>query len=287
MKKWYAVLGDPVSHSKSPAMHEEWFRENGIDAGYVPVHVPAGEIGEAVAALKTLGASGWNVTVPHKQDIIRHLDRLDPLAREMQAVNTVRVLPDGKLLGLNTDGPGFVRSLEQGAGPDRKEEPVLIIGAGGAASGIALALVQAGYRSVSVCNRTVEKAERISSRTGGEALSLAEAEKRLGEYGTVIQTTPVGMSTGTPGLPFGLEHLSPDAVAADIVYSPLHTEFLTAAASKGCRIVDGLGMFVFQGALAFREWTGIMPDTEKMRDRLLTEMGYADVNRKTEKLFEK
>lgn len=287
MKKWYAVLGDPVSHSKSPAMHEHWFGENAIDASYIPVHVPAGEIGEAVRSLRTLGASGWNVTVPHKQAIIPFLDELDPLAEAMQAVNTVRVMPDGRLRGSNTDGPGFVRSLEQAAGPAAKEERVLIVGAGGAASGIALALMQEGYRHVSVCNRTVGKAEHITGKTGGEALSLTEAEERLGEYRIIIQTTPVGMSTARAGLPLGMQNLSPDALVADIVYSPLHTEFLKAAMANGNRIVDGLGMFIFQGALAFREWTGILPDTEKMRERLMREMGYSDVEGKTKELSEK
>ncbi|MET3574703.1 shikimate dehydrogenase [Bhargavaea ullalensis] len=287
MKKWYAVLGDPVSHSKSPAMHEAWFEENGLDASYVPVHVPEGTVGEAVQALKTLGASGWNVTVPHKQAIIPYLDEIDPLAEQMQAVNTVSLLPGGRLRGSNTDGPGFVGSLEQAAGTGLKEKKVLIIGAGGASSGIALALSQAGYRSVSVCNRTVKKAEAVAARTGGEALSLQEAERRLGEFGIVIQTTPVGMSTGSSGLPLGLQNLSPGAVAADIVYSPLETEFLKAAAATGCKTVDGLGMFVFQGALAFERWTGILPDTQKMKDRLMNEMGNTDVNGKTEKLLEK
>lgn len=272
MKKWYAVIGDPVSHSKSPSMHEAWFGENGIDASYIPVHVPAGTAGEAVAALRRLGASGWNVTVPHKQAIIPYLDEVDPIAAEMQAVNTVKVLPDGRLLGMNTDGPGFVRSLEERIGQSLSEEPVLIIGAGGAANGIALAMKQAGYGKISVCNRTVEKAEALCSRIGGEALGLEEAADRLGEFGIIIQTTPVGMSTATGGLPIALDRLDRRTVVADIVYSPLYTDFLKAAMNNGNVIVDGLGMFIWQGALAFHEWTGKMPDTLGTRKRLIAEM---------------
>ena len=272
MKKWYAVIGDPVSHSKSPAMHEAWFGESGIDASYIPVHVPAGTVGDAVASLRRLGASGWNVTVPHKQAIIPYLDEVDPLAAEMQAVNTVKVLPDGRLLGMNTDGPGFVRSLEERIRQSRRDEPVLIIGAGGAANGIALAMKQAGYGKIAVCNRTVEKAEALCSRIGGEALSLDETAERLGEFGILIQTTPVGMSTVTGGLPIAIGNLDPGAVVADIVYSPLHTDFLKAAMKNGNEIVDGLGMFIWQGALAFNEWTGLMPDTLGTRQRLIAEM---------------
>lgn len=272
MKKWYAVIGDPVSHSKSPSMHEAWFGENGIDASYIPVHVPAGTVSEAVDALRRLGASGWNVTVPHKQSIIPYLDEVDPLAAEMQAVNTVKVLPDGRLAGMNTDGPGFVRSLEERIGQSLREEPVLIIGAGGAANGIALAMKQAGYGKISVCNRTVEKAEALCRRIGGEALGLEEAADRLGEFGIIIQTTPVGMSTATGGLPIALDRLDRRTVVADIVYSPLYTDFLKAALNNGNVIVDGLGMFIWQGALAFHEWTGKMPDTLGTRKRLIAEM---------------
>jgi shikimate dehydrogenase len=271
MKKWYAVIGDPVSHSKSPAMHEAWFRENDIDASYVPIHVPAGTVGDAVAALRRLGASGWNVTVPHKQAIIPYLDEVEPLAAEMQAVNTVKVLPDGRLLGMNTDGPGFVRSLEERIGSARRNDRVLIIGAGGAANGIALAMRQGGYEKVAVCNRTVEKAEALCNRIGGEALGLEEAAGKLGEFGIIIQTTPVGMSTATGGLPIAMDHLDPGAVVADIVYSPLYTDFLKAAMNNGNEIVDGLGMFIWQGALAFNEWTGLMPDTLGTRQRLIAE----------------
>lgn len=272
MKKWYAVIGDPISHSKSPALHEAWFREEGIDASYIPIHVPQGTLGEAVSSLRRLGADGWNVTVPYKQAIIPYLDEVDPLAAEMQAVNTVKVLPDGRLKGMNTDGSGFVHSLEERVGKHRRDDRVMIIGAGGAANGIALAMKQTGYQNIAVCNRTLEKAEALCSRIGGEALTLEDAARRLGDYGMIIQTTPVGMSTATGGLPIVIDHLDARTVVADIVYSPLHTAFLKQAMKNGNEIVDGLGMFIWQGALAFYEWTGRMPDTMGTRDRLVAEM---------------
>ena len=113
MKKWYAVIGDPIGQSMSPAMHDSWFSENGIDASYVPIRVKEEELGQAVESLKRLGCSGWNVTVPHKSAIIPFLDRIDPYAEMMNAVNTVEVRPDGTLVGSNTDGEGFVRSLKR------------------------------------------------------------------------------------------------------------------------------------------------------------------------------
>lgn len=136
MKKWHAVIGDPIAQSMSPAMHDAWFIENDIDASYIPIHVTAAGFQDAVAGLKNLGCSGWNVTVPHKSAIIPFLDQLEPSAQLMDAVNTVHVLPDGKLVGSNTDGLGFVRALEEAYGVQCKGKKVLIIGAGGAARGL-------------------------------------------------------------------------------------------------------------------------------------------------------
>ena len=133
MKKWHAVIGDPIAQSVSPAMQDAWFVENDIDASYIPIHVTAEGLQEAVVGLKNLGCSGWNVTVPHKSAIIPFLDQLEPSAKQMDAVNTVHVLSDGSLVGSNTDGYGFVRALEEAYGTHCKDKKVLIIGAGGAA----------------------------------------------------------------------------------------------------------------------------------------------------------
>jgi len=140
MKKWYAVIGDPIKQSMSPSMHEAWFDEESMDAAYIPIHVTADRLQEAIESLKNLGCSGFNVTVPHKSAIIPFLNELDSSARQMNAVNTVHVLEDGTLLGSNTDGKGFVRSLEEAYGEQCKDKKALVIGAGGAARGIAFAL---------------------------------------------------------------------------------------------------------------------------------------------------
>ena len=135
MKKWFAVIGDPIAQSKSPEMHNAWYEEANVDATYIPVHVKPEQLQQAVESMKLLGASGWNVTIPHKQTIIPYLDELDELAEKMGAVNTVVRTEDGKLKGYNTDGPGFVKSMEEVIGTSRREEPILLIGAGGAARG--------------------------------------------------------------------------------------------------------------------------------------------------------
>ena len=273
MKKWFAVIGDPIAHSKSPSMHNYWFDEMNIDAAYIPIHVKSEGLESAIASFKTLGASGWNVTIPHKQAILPFLDELDSLAEKMGAVNTVVRLPDGRLKGYNTDGAGFVHSLEEVIGTDKKKQEVLLIGAGGAARGIAFALQQFGYHNITITNRTIGKAEEIVSELGeGEAVALEAAEQTLDKFGILIQSTSAGLANSEFKLPLSLEKLQEGAIAADIVYNPLMTPFLAEAQKQGAEIVNGLGMFVHQGAIAFNHWLGQYPNTNNMIKRLTDEL---------------
>ncbi|CEG23025.1 Shikimate dehydrogenase [Planococcus massiliensis] len=275
MKKWYAVIGDPIAHSLSPFMHDLWMDEHGVDASYIPVHVKPARLKESFDALKTLGVGGFNITLPHKQAIVPFLDELDETAIIMDAVNTVTF--DGQSYkGWNTDGDGFVRSLmtEQIA----LHEKVLIIGAGGAARGIAFALKRANFHDVSIANRTYQRAEELAAATGSEAITMQDAEKSLGDFRIIIQTTSVGLAEGE-ALPLSLDQIQPDSLVADIIYTPLETPFLKAAKEKGCRILNGVGMFVYQGAIAFEKWTGIRPDTEKMIHIITDKLGGNYVNR--------
>ncbi len=275
MKKWYAVIGDPIAHSLSPFMHETWFEEHGIDASYLPIHAEPFELEKVFHALKTLGNSGFNVTLPHKQAIIPLLDKLDGTAIAMNAVNTVTF--DGKhTTGWNTDGEGFVRSLMT-LQPDTASK-VLIIGAGGAARGIAFALKKAGFASIIISNRTYRRAEELAEAMGGKAVTLKDAEMALAEFGIIIQTTSVGLAKDE-GLPLSLDNVAAGTLAADIIYNPLETPFLKAAEAQGCRTLNGLGMFVYQGAIAFEKWTGISPNTEKMIRILTDKLGGNYVNR--------
>ncbi|MGE7944628.1 shikimate dehydrogenase [Lysinibacillus xylanilyticus] len=274
MKKWFAVIGDPIEHSKSPAMHNAWFEEMSIDATYIPVHVSSENLESAVAGLKTLGASGWNITIPHKTAIIPYLDELDELAEKMGAVNTVVRTKEGKLKGYNTDGVGFVRSLEEAVGKSHKDKPVLLIGAGGAARGIAFAMQQQGYTNLTIANRTVANAQAIVEEMGiGNAISLTEAEESLANFGILVQMTSAGLATGNFSMPFSLERLAKGAIVADIVYNPLMTPFLQAAEEKGATVVTGLGMFVHQGAIAFEHWLSEYPNTNSMIAHLKVQLG--------------
>ena len=274
MKKWFAVMGDPIEHSKSPAMHNAWFEEMSIDATYIPVHVSSENLESAVAGLKTLGASGWNVTIPHKTAIIPYLDELDELAEKMGAVNTVVRTKEGTLKGYNTDGVGFVRSLEEAVGKSHKDKPVLLIGAGGAARGIAFAMQQQGYKNLIIANRTVANAQAIVDEMGtGQAISLTEAEATLADFCILVQMTSAGLATGNFSMPFSLDRLTKGAIVADIVYNPLMTPFLQAAEEKGATIVTGLGMFVHQGAIAFEYWLGKSPNTNSMIAQLKVQLG--------------
>ncbi len=274
MKKWFAVIGDPIEHSKSPAMHNAWFEEMSVEATYIPLHVSSEQLGAAVAGLKTLGASGWNVTIPHKTAIIPYLDELDELAQKMGAVNTVVRTTEGKLIGYNTDGVGFVRSLEEAVGSSHKDKPVLLVGAGGAARGIAFAMQQQGYSDLTVTNRTVANAQAIVDEMGiGRAISLKEAEETLAHFSIIVQMTSAGLATGNFSMPFSLNRLAKGAIVADIVYNPLMTPFLQAAEEKGATIVTGLGMFVHQGAIAFEHWLGNYPNTNSMIVQLNAQLG--------------
>ncbi|WP_341299851.1 shikimate dehydrogenase [Lysinibacillus sp. FSL H8-0500] len=274
MKKWFAVIGDPIEHSKSPAMHNAWFEEMGIDATYIPIHVTSHQLASAVAGLKTLGANGWNVTIPHKTAIIPYLDELDELAQKMGAVNTVVRTQEGKLKGYNTDGIGFVRSLEDAVGTDHKNRSVLLVGAGGAARGIAFAMQQQGYCDLTIANRTVANAQAIVDEMGmGRAMSLQEAEETLADFSIIVQMTSAGLATGNFSMPFSLDRLTSEAIVADIVYNPLMTPFLQAAEEQGATIVTGLGMFVHQGAIAFEHWLGSYPNTNSMIAQLKAQLG--------------
>ncbi|RNF40992.1 shikimate dehydrogenase [Planococcus salinus] len=275
MKKWYAVIGDPITHSLSPFMHDTWFRDHGIDASYVPIRVEPANLEKAFESLKLLGVSGFNITLPHKQSIIPFLDQLDDTALKMNAVNTV-VCDGQQYAGFNTDGDGFVRSLL--THPVDRNDQLLVIGAGGAARGIVHALKRAGFHHVTIANRTFRRAEELAEETESAAITMADAESSLADFNIIVQTTSVGLSKDE-ALPLSLDRLKEGAVVADIIYNPLTTSFLQAAKEKNCTIVNGVGMFVYQGAIAFEKWTGVEPDTEKMIQLITEKLGGTYVNR--------
>lgn len=276
MKKWFAVIGNPISHSLSPNMHETWLKQLSIEASYIPIQVEQDHLEQAVKSLKLLGCSGWNVTVPFKEEIIPFLDEVDDSAKGIGAVNTVVKTLENKYIGYNTDGLGFIESL----GSIKSDHNILMIGAGGAARGIAHAFKSLGFTQLTIANRTLEKAKVLVDELKiGQAVTLDEAENTLNKFDIVVQTTPLGMKNNDASLPIKLNLLKGNAIVADIVYNPLVTPFLEEAKKYNVQTINGLGMLVHQGALAFSYWNGVKPDTNGMIQQLIEQIGGNYVNR--------
>ncbi len=276
MKKLYGVIGNPIGHSMSPAMHNDAFKTAGIDAHYQPLQIKTEDLPAAVPGMKAIGISGFNVTVPHKTAIMPLLDEVDPLAQAIGAVNTV-VNVNNRFIGYNTDGAGFIRGLHEEYGKSVLDKRILLIGAGGAARAIYYTLSQQGAILVDIVNRTAEKAEQLKTRcpypVNTSILSLQQAETTLEKYDIIIQTTSIGMSPKVDEKPLSLQRLRPDAFVSDIIYNPAKTALMKEAESHGARVQNGLKMFVYQGALAFEKWTGTLPDTERMEKIVIEKLG--------------
>jgi shikimate dehydrogenase len=275
LNKLFGVIGDPISHSMSPAMHNDLFKIYRIDAHYQPFHISRKNLTDAIKGFRAIGIAGFNVTVPHKEAIIPLLDELDPLAEAIGAVNTV-INQDGKLIGYNTDGSGFVKGLlNQKQSINNKK--VLIVGAGGAARAIYFTIAKEGPELLDICNRTPQRAEQIMNdcpfEVPARVLNRHEAEESLETYDLIVQTTSIGMHPEIGQSPLSLHKLKPGAFVSDIIYNPLQTRLLKEAAVKGAGIQNGIDMFVYQGALAFEKWTGIGPDIERMRQKVLNQLG--------------
>lgn len=271
------VMGWPVGHSRSPRLHGHWLAQYGVDGAYVPMAVPPDRIGEALRALSALGFAGCNVTLPHKEAAFAAMDELDDTARRMGAVNTVVVLPDGRLRGANTDGFGFMENLRHGA-PDWRADagPAVVIGAGGAARAIIVALLDAGAPEVRLTNRTAPRAaalrDELASVGLAERVTVADwvsRETLTAEANLLVNTTTQGM-TGQPALELELDGLPPSALVTDAVYTPLETPLLAAARTRGNRVVDGLGMLLHQARPGFKAWFGVEPEvTAELRAAVL------------------
>jgi shikimate dehydrogenase len=253
----FAVFGNPVVHSLSPVMHNAAFTATGYHGVYAAIRVK--DIRPAVAGMRALGFKGASVTIPHKESVLACLDYVDPAAARIKAVNTI-VNDGGALKGFNTDGEGAIRALAGAVTLGGKT--VAIIGAGGAARALADGVGRQGGRAV-VYNRTAARGESLATDLGVDFRPLAEFATEGCEI--VVNTTPVGMSPGVEETPLTRERLRPGLVVMDMVYNPLRTRFLQEAEAAGCTVVDGLAMFVHQGARQFELWTGIPAPIEIMR----------------------
>ncbi|BDG80762.1 shikimate dehydrogenase (NADP(+)) [Bacillus subtilis] len=276
MKKLYGVIGNPIAHSMSPDIHNAALKDLGLDGHYHAFKVEENSLEDAVKGIRALGVQGINVTVPHKVSIMDHLDHIDESAKVLGAVNTVRREGD-KLVGYNTDGEGFVKSLMRILDKPISELSFLMIGAGGAARAIFTTIVRDNPEKFDICNRTIEKAKQLAesapSFRNAEVLSIKEAEERLEQYDVMIHTTSVGMYPNVEDIPLSLQRAASSAVVCDIVYNPIQTSLLKEAKQKGLKTLDGVGMFVEQAALSFRLWTGHEPDVEKMRSIVVGKLG--------------
>lgn len=259
-----AVIGWPVRHSVSPAMHNAAFDALGLDWVYVALEVDPAEVGRAFDGVRVLGFGGLSVTMPHKAAALAAVDDATPAALAIGAVNTVVRRRDGSLLGHNTDGAGFLASLsEEGFEPDGRS--CLVVGGGGAARAVVHALASAGAGEVVVVNRSPDRADATAS--------LAGAVGRVGSAGDaasadlVVNATPLGLAgSGAASLPLDPGLLGSSQFVVDLVPNPAVTAFMEAARARGATAVGGLGMLVHQGALAFELWTGRQAPVEVMRD---------------------
>lgn len=276
MGNLYGLIGCPVEHSMSPAIHNDAFKEKNIDGHYHAFHVEPDKLKESVDALKILGVKGFNVTIPHKISIIPYLDDLHETAKIAGAVNTV-VNENGRLIGHNTDGNGYVESLREIVKKPVSDHKILIIGAGGASRGIYLALTHQGCQEIDICNRTITKAEELIHEcpfpNNCKALTIQEAEERIEEYDIMIQTTAVGLHPYVDQKPLSLRNAKKSAIVSDIIYNPIHTALLKEAEDLGLTVHTGVGMFVHQAALAFELWTKQAPSIEKMTKIVYDKLG--------------
>jgi len=268
------VMGWPIAHTKSPRLHSYWLEQYGIDGAYIPMSVPEGKLSQALKALPLLGFRGCNVTIPHKEEALKCVDIVDPLAARVGAVNTITVLPDGKLLGQNTDVFGFTENMKSAGFEYNPQFPTaMVLGAGGAARAIVVGLQMMGYRDIHIVNRSQERAQELVKAMGDKTrftlFTLEQAKEAARDVGLVVNTTALGMQ-GHPPLEINLEYVPHEAWVTDVVYAPLETELLKQARQKHIRAVDGLGMLLHQARAGFESWFGQDPSvTPALRDFVL------------------
>ena len=269
------IIGDPIEHSRSPQMHNAAFAKAGMDYVYVPFHVRPDDLAHAIAGFTALNVVGINVTLPHKQAVIPYLTSISREAELIGAVNTLSFVEDG-IHGDNTDAPGVLKALEEDGNMSIPVgEDVVVLGAGGSARAVVVALALAGVASITIANRTVERAislaEEMQQKTDIPMHGLGLADTRLpnavNRCMLLINTATASMDPTQPLL-VSADWLQPNTIVYDIVYTPPVTPLMKAAAEHGCPTLGGIGMLVHQGAIAFEKWTGVTPCTETMHHAL-------------------
>ena len=258
------VIGHPVAHSRSPALHGYWLKRYGIKGHYIPMDIAQSDLREALAFLPKLGFVGLNVTIPHKETVLAIADVVTDRAALIGAANTLIFRKDGKVHADNTDGAGFIANLRQHApGWTPHAGPAAVFGAGGAARAVVATLIEHGVQEIRIANRTRPRAEALRSDFGARlhVYDWVQAPNMLQGAALVINSTSLGM-TGKPDFRVPLDALEPGTVVTDLVYTPLMTQFLIEAQERGAQVVDGLGMLLHQAAPGFERWFNHRPEVD-------------------------
>jgi shikimate dehydrogenase len=265
------VMGWPIMHSRSPKLHNYWLAQHGIAGSYLPLAIKADGLGAALRALPALGFSGCNLTIPHKEAALAIVDKVDPLARRIGAMNCVVVASDGSLEGYNFDAFGYIESIREAQPGWRADRgPVVVIGAGGGARAVLVALIDAGAREIRLVNRTPGRAQALANELRGaiKPLSWGDRATALAGSAMLVNTTNQGM-VGEPPLDLALDRLPKDALVSDLVSIPRETTLLSAARQRGNPTVNGLGMLLHQAVPAFEAWFGVKPEVTPELRRMI------------------
>jgi len=258
------VVGWPINHSKSPALHGHWLKRYGLSGEYLPIALAPDDFEAGLRKLAKRGFKGVNITIPHKEAALNLADSITDSAALIGAVNTIHFHSNGTIGADNTDGYGFIQNLRQNAQHwDAKSGPSLVIGAGGAARAIVWALLDAGAPVVRLANRTRIRAENLANHFGAkvEVVEWSQISEAMDGAATIVNTTSLGMA-GQPELRVHFDDAPQGALVTDIVYNPLITPFLEKAQSSGLETVDGLGMLLHQAVPGFESWFGQKPEVD-------------------------
>ena len=259
------VIGSPIAHSRSPALHGYWLQRYGLKGFYIPMDVAQADLGRVLQTLPLMGFVGLNVTIPHKETVLALADIVTDRAALIGAANTLIFRKDGSIHADNTDGAGFIANLRQNAPHWQPQAgPAAVFGAGGAARAVIAALIEVGVPEIRLANRTRARAEALRADFGAKVVvhDWVQAGNMLEAVATVVNTTALGM-VGKPDFRVPLDALSPQALVTDTVYTPLKTALLIEAEELGCTVVDGLGMLLHQAAPGFERWFGQRPEVDE------------------------
>ncbi len=270
MSKTFAVIGDPIDHSLSPNIHSAAFRELNLENSYIAYRIPKGELSEGIESLKKIKIAGFNVTIPHKVEMMKYLDKMDESCSVIGAVNTV-TNTEGILKGYNTDMDGFLD-------PFKKKEikiqdtKILLLGAGGAARAIVAGVAKVKAKHITIANRTLQNANNLTqfaNKIGldANAITIENVGDDLKDYDIIVNATSIGLKNEPS--PISLESIKPETIVYDIVYMPMNTDFLKKAKGKGAKIIYGYEMLLGQAVRAFEIWHGIEAPYNAMKKALL------------------